>query len=316
MTYKKNVLNMVIAGVCLAVFILTAIYCVPRLALLSSKALTATVVSADRHGTSGYATLKLDGSREDGGTIFFHYYYPGSRSHLKQDENVLVSGGITFMDESTAQGVNSELVIGTRTPVLVCAILCFLSLVGAILLLPMTINNFRRKPWGENGGEKTKIVSALYTAEILAILVAIILFVAGAAQTGRYVCKKNHTTGTITYQSTRQSSQRIKVYSGKGSRTFKSVYGKGVRSTYTVLQIRADHPIDGEEEFWYEGNNIVLGGKKAYIGYDGSDVCVLSQAELIMTIVGGGFLLLHVLSALLIGKKNPYGGRVFWFYKI
>ena len=220
------------------------------------------------------------------------------------------------MDESTAQGVNSELVIGTSTPVLVCAILCFLSLAGAIWLLPMTINNFRRKPWGENGGEKTKIVSALYTAEILAILVAIILFVAGAAQTGRYVCKKNHTTGTITYQSTRQSSQRIKVYSGKGSRTFKSVYGKGVRSTYTVLQIRADHPIDGEEEFWYEGNNIVLGGKKAYIGYDGSDVCVLSQAELIMTIVGGGFLLLHVLSALLIGKKNPYGGRVFWFYKI
>ena len=144
------------------------------------------------------------------------------------------------MDESTAQGINSELVIGTRTPVLVCAILCFLSLAGAIWLLPMTINNFRRKPWGENCGEKTKIVSALYTAEILAILVAIILFVAGAAQTGRYVCKKNHTTGTITYQSTRQSSQRIKVYSGKGSRAFKSRYGKGIRPTYTVLQIRVD----------------------------------------------------------------------------
>ena len=50
---------------------------------------------------------------------------------MRQDENVLVSGSITFMDESKAQGVNSELVIGTRTPVLVCAILCFLSLAGS-----------------------------------------------------------------------------------------------------------------------------------------------------------------------------------------
>lgn len=116
MTYKKNVSKMVIAIVCVILFAMTAFYCVPRFSLLSSNAVSATVVDADKHGTGGYAVLKVDGAREDGGTIFFHYYYPGNKSHLKPDESVLVSGNIEFMDESTKQGVNADLVIGTRMP--------------------------------------------------------------------------------------------------------------------------------------------------------------------------------------------------------
>ena len=57
MTYKKNVSNMVIAIVCVVLFVVTAFYCVPRFSLLSSNALSATVASADMHGTSGYAVL-------------------------------------------------------------------------------------------------------------------------------------------------------------------------------------------------------------------------------------------------------------------
>lgn len=110
MTYKKNVLKMVIAIVCVILFAMTAFYCVPRFSLLSSNAVSATVVDADKHGTSGYAVLKVDEAREDGGTIFFHYYYPGNKSHLEPDESVLVSGNIMFMDESTKQGVNADLV--------------------------------------------------------------------------------------------------------------------------------------------------------------------------------------------------------------
>ena len=160
MTYKKNVSNMVIAIVCVVLFVVTAFYCVPRFSLLSSNALPATVASDDKHGTSGYAILKVDEAREDGGTIFFHYYYPGNKSHLKQDEKVLVSGNITFMDESTEQGVNADLIIGTKTPVLICLILSLLGLVGAICLLPSAIRNFRSKPWSrdkETSYEKSTI---------------------------------------------------------------------------------------------------------------------------------------------------------------
>lgn len=63
MTYKKNVSNMVIAIVCVVLFAVTAIYCVPRFSLLSSSALSATVADADKHGTSGYAVLKVDEAR-------------------------------------------------------------------------------------------------------------------------------------------------------------------------------------------------------------------------------------------------------------
>ena len=55
MTYKKNVSKMVIAIVCVILFAMTAFYCVPRFSLLSSDAVSATVVDADKHGTSGYA---------------------------------------------------------------------------------------------------------------------------------------------------------------------------------------------------------------------------------------------------------------------
>lgn len=316
MTYKKNISNMVIAIVCVVLFAVSAVYCVPRLSLLSSHALSATVASADKHGTSGYAILKVDGAREDGGTIFFHYYYPGSKSHLKQDEKVLVSGNILFMDESTEQGVNSELVIGTKTPVLIGAILAFLGLMGAICLLPATIRNSHRKPWSSEDVEaKQKTVNAFYTAEILALVVALIFFVAGMTQVAGYACKKNHTTGTVTYQNARQNSQHVKVHSGNDERTYKSRYGKDVRPTYTVLQIKADSPVNGADVFWYEGNCIVLSNKKVYIGYNDNSMSVLSRFELVMTIIGGGFLLLHAISALLISRKNPYGGKLFWFFR-
>lgn len=313
MTYKKNVSNMVIATVCVVLFVVTAVYCVPRLSLLSSHALSATVASADRHGTSGYAILKVDGAREDGGTIFFHYYYPGSKSHLKQDETVLVSGNIIFMDESTEQGVNSELVVGTKTPVLVCLILSLMGLAGAISLLPITIRNFHRKPWSMDAEMevKAKSVNVFYTAEILTLVAALIFFVAGMTQVAGYACKKNHTTGIVTYQSSRQNSQHIRVYSGNDV----SRYGKGVRSVYTVLQIKADSPVNGADMFWYEGRCTVLSNKKVYIGYNDQSMSVLSQFELVMTIIGGGFLLLHAVTALLISKKNPYDGKIFWFFK-
>ena len=53
MTYKKNVSKMVIAIVCVILFAMTAFYCVPRFSLLSSNAVSATVVDADKHGTGG-----------------------------------------------------------------------------------------------------------------------------------------------------------------------------------------------------------------------------------------------------------------------
>lgn len=87
-----------------------------------------------------------------------------------------------------------------------------------------------------------------------------------------------------------------------------------VRSTYTVLQIKADSPVNGDDVFWYEGNCIVLNNKKVYIGYNDYSLSVLSQFELIAAIIGGGFLLSHAVSAFLISKKNPYGGIFFWFF--
>ena len=229
---RKNVSNMVIAIVCVVLFAVTAIYCVPRFSLLSSNALPATVAGVDKHGTSGYAVLKVDGARENGGTIFFHYYYPGSKSHLKQDEKVLVSGNITFMDESTEEGVNADLVIGTKTPVLICLILSLLGLVGAICLLPSAIRNFRNKPWSrdEEIETKSKSVDAFYTAEILALVVALIFFAAGMPK-------------------------------------------------------------------------------------NDNSMSVLSQFELVMTLISGAFLLFHAVSARLLSKKNPYGGKLFWFFK-
>ena len=317
MTYKKNVSNMVIAIVCVILSAITAFYCVPRFSLLSSDAVSATVVSADTHGTSGYAVLKVDGAREDGGTIFFHYYYPGNKSHLKPDESVLVSGNIKFMDESTKQGVNADLVIGTRMPVLICSILSLLGVVGAICLLSSAIRNFRNKPWSsdEEIDTRNKLVNAFYTAEILALVVALIFFVAGMTQVVGYVCKKNHTTGNVTYQNSRQSSQYVKVHSGNGVRNYKSNYGKGIRPTYTVLQIKANSPVNGADVFWYEGNCFILGSKNVYIGYNDNSMSVVSQFELVMTIISGMFLLVHAVSAMLISKKNPYGGKIFWFFK-
>ena len=316
MTYKKNLSNMIIAIICLVLFIATAFYCVPRLSLLSSNAVMATVSSADESGTSGYAILKIDVPREDGGTVFFHYYYSGSKSGLKQDEKVLVSGSITFMDESTEQGVNSELVIGTKTPIIVCIVLSIIGLLGAVFLFPVTLRNFIHKPWcsEEEMIVKAKSLNFLYTMEILAIMTALILLVAGAAKVVGYLCMDNHATGIVTYQDTRRSSQFVKKYTGGSQAVFKSIYGKGIRPTYTVLQIKADSLVNGVDKFWYEGSNIILSNKKVYIGYDGEDISVLTHAELIMTLIGGGFLIFHILSALIISKRNQYGGKIFWFF--
>ena len=158
-------------------------------------------------------------------------------------------------------------------------------------------------------------MNAFYTAEILALVVALIFFVAGMTQVVGYACKKNHTTGNVTYQNSRQSSQYVKVHSGNGVRNYKSHYGKGIRSTYTVLQIKANLPVNGTDVFWYEGNCIILGSKNVYIGYNDNSMSVLSQFELVMTIISGMFLLVHAVSAMLISKKNPYGGKFFWFFK-
>lgn len=49
---------------------------------------------------------------------------------------------------------------------------------------------------------------------------------------------------TVTYQSSRQSSNHVKVHSGNAVRNYKSRYGKGIRPTYTVLQIKADSPVN------------------------------------------------------------------------
>ena len=46
-----------------------------------------------------------------------------------------------------------------------------------------------------------------------------------------------------------------------------------------------------------------------------NSMSVLSQFELVMTIISGAFLLLHIVSAWLLSKKNPYGGKLFWFLK-
>lgn len=317
MTYKKNIFNMIVSVICMVVFVATAIYCVPRFSLLSSHALSAVVSSADKNGTSGYAILKADGTREDGGTMFFHYYYPGSKSHLKQDEKVLVGGSITFMDESTEQEVNSTLVIGTKMPVLICMALSIFGLVGVICLLPVSIRNFFRKPWDSSEEQEVKAqsVNALYTTEILMLVVALIFFAAGITQVPGYVFKENHTTGIVTYQSSRQSSEYVKVHTGNSVRAYKSRYGKGIRPTYAVLQIKADSPVNGADTFWYEGNCTVFSDKKVYIGYNDASVFVVSRTDLIVTIIGGGFLILHVISTLLLSRKNPYGGKIFWFLK-
>lgn len=120
---------------------------------------------------------------------------------------------------------------------------------------------------------------------------------------------------TVTYQSSRQSSNHVKVHSGNAVRNYKSRYGKGIRPTYTVLQIKADSPVNGADVFWYEGNCSILGSKNVYIGYNDNSMSVVSQFELVMTIISGAFLLLHAVSALLLSKKNPYGGKLFWFFK-
>lgn len=120
---------------------------------------------------------------------------------------------------------------------------------------------------------------------------------------------------TVTYQSSRQSSNHVKVHSGNDVRNYKSRYGKGIRPTYMVLQIKPDSPVNGADVFWYEGNCSILGSKNVYIGYNDNSMSVLSQFELVMTLISGAFLLFHAVSARLLSKKNPYGGKLFWFFK-
>ena len=111
---------------------------------------------------------------------------------------------------------------------------------------------------------KNKSVNAFYTAEILALVVALIFFAAGMPKVVGYACKKNHTTGNVTYQSSRQGSHHVKVHSGNNVRNYKSRYGKGIRSTHTVLQIKANSSVTGADVFWYEGNCISV--RKIHMG--------------------------------------------------
>ena len=109
---------------------------------------------------------------------------------------------------------------------------------------------------------------------------------------------------TVTYQSSRQSSNHVKVHSGNNNnRNYKSRYGKVIRPTYTVLQIKANSPVNGDDVFWYEGNCSILGSKNVYIGYNDNSMSVVSQFELVMTIISGAFLLFHAVSARLLSKK-------------
>ncbi len=71
---RKNISSMVIAIVCVVLFAVTAIYCVPRFSLLLSNALPATVASADKHGTSGYALL-LSKKNPYGGKLFWFFKF-------------------------------------------------------------------------------------------------------------------------------------------------------------------------------------------------------------------------------------------------
>lgn len=317
MTYKKNFFLTVSAIFCFVLFMITFSFCLPRFSLLSSNTLSATVSSSDQDGAYGYAVLKVNVPREDGGTVFFHYYYPGNRSRLEKDTEVLISGNIVFMDQSTEYGVNSNLVIGTKLPIIVCSVLSVIGLLGSVFLFPLTIRNFIHKPW--NGNEEVKIkektVNFLYTTEIFTIIIAFGIFIMGITQVGGYLCMREHTTGVITYQTNRKSSQFVKTYSGNKLYNLKSVFGKGIRPNYVVLQIKADSLINGVDEFWYEGNNLVLGNKKVYIGYNDETISVLSEAELMFALIGGGFLIFHAVSAILISKRNRYGGKIFWFFK-
>ena len=120
---------------------------------------------------------------------------------------------------------------------------------------------------------------------------------------------------TVTYQSSRQSSNHVKVYSGNGVRKYKSVHGKGIRPTYTVLQIKTYTPDKGADVLLYEGNCIILGSKNVYIGYSDDSMSVVYRFELVMTAISGAFLLFHAVSARLLSKKNPYGGKLVWFFK-
>ena len=317
MSYKKNILLTVLVFMSLLLFLIAAIYCLPRMSLLSSSVVSATVNSADSDGSSGFAILKVDIPREDGGTLFFHYYYPSSTSNLKNGSQVFVAGNITFMDQSTEPGVNSELVIGTRTPVLVSLIVSLAGLIVVIVLLPVVIRNFRQKPWNATEEMKTrdKLVGLLYTAEIFALAIAMLMFIMSVSKVGRYLTYENHSTGTVTYQSSRQSSQFVKNHSHGKYYGLESTYGKGIRPVYSVFQIKAETIINGDEEFWYEGNNLVFGSKKVYIGYDDSGVALLSSFEAAIACISGGFLLLHAAIALIFSKKNKYGGKVLWFFK-
>lgn len=93
------------------------------------------------------------------------------------------------------------------------------------------------------------------------------------------------------------------------------VMGKASGQLIRCCRLRRIRPVNGADVFWYEGNCSTLGSKNVYIGYNDNSMSVLSQFELVMAIISGAFLLLHAVSALLISKKNPYGGKLFWFLK-
>lgn len=316
-TYKKNFSLMVIAVVCLGMFCITLFYSLPRLAFLMPGYVTKAEVSyADKDGKNGYDTLKT--YDEDGNKHVFYYYYSGNYSHLTKNQEVLVLGDIVYVTESTEYGVNSNLIVGTQLPVIVCLCVAVVSGIVTIILLPGVIQNFIKKPWASNEeiNSKNKIVNVLWTLEIFALLMATILFMMGISKTFAYLSMKEHTTGNIIYQGSRQSSQATTYFYGSDAAyKLTARYAGGIHLYRRVFQIKLESSINDHDEIWYEGSNLVFRNKKVYVGYEGDEVAVLTSAEKLFAVIGGGFLLLHIFSAFLICKWNKYGGKIFWFYK-
>lgn len=85
---------------------------------------------------------------------------------------------------------------------------------------------------------KNKSVNAFYTAEILALVVALIFFAAGMPKVVGYACKKNHTTGTVTYQSSRQSSIMSRYIAEMMSEIINHVMGKASGQLIRCCRLR------------------------------------------------------------------------------
>ena len=316
--YHKNFRRKILAAICLVLFLISAWNGIPRTVLLIPDWTVSAVVSyADRDGENGYDTLKI--YDENGNKQVFYYYYSGNRSHLQKDQEVLVAGEITFVTQSTEPGVNADLVVGTRESAMLWLGICLVSGLAVLILIPAIVRDQKNKSWSseEEAYSKSKIVSGLWTLEIFSLLIAVLMAVIGMLHTVQYLTMENHTTGRIIYQTSRQSIEQTSGYDSHfRSNPATAAYGNlRHRKNYTVLEIELDSPIDGEEQIWCEGNYLVMGNKNVNLGFNEETVVVLTAVDKLFLALGGCFLILHALSAGLLSKRNPYGGRFFWFFR-